>query len=158
MELTEVMKKRKSVRRYSGEAIPQEKLDKVLLAGTLAPTSRNLKPCQFHLIRDKELLKQLSAAKKAGAAFVKDADAVIVVSADSMKSDTWIEDSSIAMTYMMLGAEEQNVGCCWVQIHLRKNESDEDAEEIVKELLHLSEHHRVVGLLSLGIPETGEKS
>ena len=34
----------------------------------------------------------------------------------------------------------------------------EDAEEIVKELLHLPEHHRVVGLLSLGMPETGEKS
>ena len=158
MELTEVMKKRKSVRRYSGETIPQEKLDKVLFAGTLAPTSRNLKPCQFHLIRNKELLKQLSAAKKAGAAFVKDADAVIAVSADSAKSDTWIEDSSIAMTYMMLAAEEQNIGCCWVQMHLRKSESGKDAEEIVREILHLSGHHRVVGLLSLGMPETGEKS
>ncbi|MEE5993889.1 MAG: nitroreductase family protein [Oscillospiraceae bacterium] len=51
MNLTEIMKKRKSVRRYSGDAIPPETLDKSLFAGTLAPTSRNLKPCQFHLIQ-----------------------------------------------------------------------------------------------------------
>ena len=150
MNLTEIMKKRKSIRSYSGEPIPEEKLEQILLAGTLAPTSRNLKPFQFHLIRDKKILNQLSAAKKSGAAFVKDADAVIIVSADSAKSDTWIEDSSIAMTYMMLAAEEQNVGCCWVQIHLRKSESGEDAEKIVRKTAEIPSEYRIVGFLSLG--------
>ena len=150
MNLTELMKKRKSIRSYSGESIPEEKLEQILLTGTLAPTSRNLKPCQFHLIRDKKILNQLSRAKKSGAEFVKDADAVIIVSADSAKSDTWIEDSSIAMTYMMLAAEEQNVGCCWVQIHLRKAESGEDAEEIVRKVAEIPSEYRIVGFLSLG--------
>lgn len=43
-----------------------------------------------------------------------DAATAIVVADDSETADTWIEDSSIAMTYMMLAAEEQNLGCCWV--------------------------------------------
>ncbi len=73
-----------------------------------------------------------------------------MVTADSEKANTWIEDSSIAMTYMMLAAEEQNLGCCWVQMHLRKDENDRDAEENVREILGLLERFRVVGFLAFG--------
>lgn len=151
MHLMEIMQKRKSIRKYNGEPIPEEKLERILKAGQLAPTSRNLKPCTFLMIRDKELLQKFSEAKKTGAKFIADADAVIVIAADSQKADTWIEDSAIAMTYMMLAAEEQEVGCCWVQMHLRKSESGRDAEVILKEILHLSENYRIVGMLSLGM-------
>lgn len=96
------------------------------------------------------MLQKLSKAKKAGAAFAADAAAAIVVAADSEKADTWIEDSSIAMTYMMLAAEEQNLGCCWVQMHLRKDEQGLDAEENVRVILGLPEKYRVVGFLVLG--------
>ncbi|MBQ8010021.1 MAG: nitroreductase family protein, partial [Oscillospiraceae bacterium] len=61
---------------------------------------------------------------------------------------------SIAMTYMMLAAEEQNLGCCWVQTHLRTDADGRDAEENVREILGLSEKYRVVGFLVLGDAET----
>lgn len=38
---------------------------KFLQVGELAPTSRNLKPCTFHLVQDREVLQTLSKAKKA---------------------------------------------------------------------------------------------
>ena len=44
MELTDIILKRRSVRKYKDEAIPEETLKKILQAGLLAPTSRNLKP------------------------------------------------------------------------------------------------------------------
>ncbi len=73
-----------------------------------------------------------------------------MVTADSEKANTWIEDSSIAMTYMMLAAEEQNLGCCWVQTHLRKDADGRDTEENVREILSLPGKYRVVGFLVLG--------
>ena len=150
MEFQQIIKKRKSVRTYADTPIPQETLDHILQVGELAPTSRNLKPCTFHPVQDREVLQKLSRAKRTGAAFAADAAAAIVVAADSEKADTWIEDSSIAMTYMMLAAEEQNLGCCWVQIHLRTDAQGLDAEENVREILGLPEKYRVVGFLALG--------
>ena len=153
MEFQALIQKRKSVRRYADKPIPQDILDYILQAGDLAPTSRNLRPCTFHLIQDKETLRRLSRAKKAGAAFAADAGAAIVVVADSEKADTWIEDSSIALTYMMLAAEEQDLGCCWVQMHMRASEDGRDAEENVREILGLQERFRIVGLLAIGCKE-----
>ncbi len=49
-----------------------------------------------------------------------------------------------------LAAEEQNLGCCWVQVHLRKDADGRDAEENVREILGLPEQFRVVGFLALG--------
>ena len=150
MEFQQIIEKRKSIRTYADIPISQDVLNHILQVGGLAPTSRNLKPCTFHLVQDREVLQKLSKSKKAGAAFAADAAAAIVVAADSEKADTWIEDSSIAMTYMMLAAEEQNLSCCWVQVHLRKDADGRDAEENVKEILGLPEQFRVVGFLALG--------
>ncbi len=150
MEFQQLIEKRKSIRTYADTPVPQDVLDHILQVGELAPTSRDLKPCTFHLVHDREVLQKLSKAKKAGAAFAADAAAAIVVTADSEKADTWIEDSSIAMTYMMLAAEEQNLGCCWVQIHLRTDAQGLDAEANVREILGLPEKYRVVGFLALG--------
>ena len=60
MDLLDVMLKRRSVRKYTDEEIPTEKLNKILQAGLLAPTSRNLKPCNFLVIDNKETLKKIN--------------------------------------------------------------------------------------------------
>lgn len=153
MEFQTIISKRKSVRKFADKPVPQEMLEYILHTGGLAPTSRNLRPCSFYLIKDKETLRKLSTAKKAGAAFAADAGAAVVVAADSERSDTWIEDSSIAMTYMMLAAEEIELGCCWVQMHMRTSEDGRDAEENVREILGLSERFRIVGFLAVGCRE-----
>lgn len=151
MDLLKLMQQRRSVRTYADTPIPQEQLDVILQAGALAPTSRNRKPCTFHAITDKTVLDRLSKAKHSGAAFTAQAGAAIIVAADSTKADTWVEDSAIAMTYMMLATEAQALGCCWVQIHLRTDAEGNSAEENVRELLRLSADFRIVGFLVLGV-------
>ena len=86
------------------------------------------------------------------AAMLKDAAAAIVVFGDSDKADTWIEDSSIALTYMHLMAAEQKVGSCWVQIHMRRSKDGNDAEENVRKIMNVPDNYRVIGILSLGMP------
>ena len=152
MDLLDVMLKRRSVRKYTDEEIPNEKMNKILQAGLLAPTSRNLKPCNFLIIENKEVLKKISESKAHGAAFLKDANKAIAVIGNIKVADTWIEDSSIALTYMHLMATDLGIGSCWVQIHLRSRDG-EDSESIVREILKIDDHYRIVGILALGVPE-----
>jgi len=51
-----------------------------------------------------------------GSAFLSDAPLAIVVTADQNQSDVWIEDTSIASTFIMLAAHYLDLGSCWIQI------------------------------------------
>ena len=153
MELFDAMLKRRSVRKFSDEDITKEQLEKILEAGLLAPTSMNRKPCNFMVIENKEKLEKLSKAKDHGAELISGAKKAIAVIADTLVADTWIEDSSIALTYMHLMATDLGLGSCWVQIHLRSREGT-DSESIVRDILKIDDHYRVVGILALGVPES----
>ena len=152
MELMDLILKRRSVRKYTDDEIPEEKLDKILQAGLLAPSSRNLKPWEFYVIRNKDTLKKLSKAKKMGGGMLSECNAAVAVFADGSRSDTWVEDCSIAMSFMMLAAQEQGIGTCWVQIHLRTSLSGKDAEANVREILTVPDRYRIAGILALGVP------
>ncbi|MDO5859652.1 nitroreductase family protein [Methanobrevibacter sp.] len=153
MNLIDIMLKRRSVRKYKDEDITKDKLDSILKAGLLAPTSRNRKPCNFLVVENKQTLERLSKSKKTGAEMLASCSKAIVVVANTMISDTWIEDSSIALIYMHLMASSIDVGSCWVQIHLRKTGDGKDSEEVVKEIVGIDDYFRVVGILALGVPD-----
>lgn len=158
MELFEALEHRRSVRKYTGQPIPQEKIDRIVDAGLLAPSSRNHRPLDFVVVKNRDKLKELSKAKRAGGSHLADCDAAIVVLADSSRSDTWVEDSSIALAYMHLAAVDQGVGSCWIQFHLRKDLLGHDAEENVRKILFsYDKKYRVVGALALGIPSETPK-
>ena len=149
MTLTDLMLKRRSTRKFNDEKVTKEELDKILQAALLAPTSMNRKPCNFMVVERKETLNELSQAKNHGADLIRGADKAIVVVADTLIADTWCEDSSIALTYMHLMATELNLGSCWIQIHLRDKDGT-DSEEIVRDILKIDNHNRIVGILALG--------
>ena len=152
MELLEILQKRRSVRKYTAENISQDKLEKILQAGLLAPSSRAIYPMELVAVRDKEMLCRLSECKAAGAEMLKNADAAIVVVGDTAKSDAWIEDCSITMTLMMLEATEQGVGSCWVQCRGRQTSEGTSTGERIKSLLDIPDNFGVLAILSLGMP------
>ena len=149
MTLIDIMLKRRSTRKFNRKKITKDELDKILQAALLAPTSMNRKPCNFLVVERPETLKELSKCKNHGADLIDGADKAIVVIADNMVADTWCEDSSIALTYMHLMATELNMGSCWVQVHLR-DKNGVDAEEVVREIVKIDDHYRIVGILALG--------
>lgn len=152
MELFDFMMTRRSIRKYTGERVPEEKLERILQAGLAAFSGRNLDPWELIVVRDKGVLEKLAASKKAGSAMLKGADCAIVVLGEKEKSDTWVEDCSIVMTYMHLMAAELGVGSCWIQIRMRQAKGNVDSEAYVKELLEIPEHYGVEAILSLGMP------
>ena len=100
-----------------------------------------------------ETLKELADVKEHGSKFLADANKAIVVIANTLVSDTWIEDSSIALSFMHLMAANIGVGSCWIQIHLRKSSEGEDSEKLVRDIVKIDDYFRVVGILALGIPD-----
>ncbi len=150
MELLEIMKQRRSVRQYKDIPIPEEILTKIMDAGLLAPTSMNRRPCRFFLVTDKDMLAKISCVKKSGGQFVKDAAACAAVFGDEAIADTWMEDASIALSFMMLEAQEKGIGSCWVQIAMRKGEDGSDAEANLRALFNVPDTYRCAGILALG--------
>ena len=156
MTFTDLILKRRSTRKFTDEPVTKSELDAILHAALLAPTSMNRKPCNFMVVERKETLEMLSQAKDHGADLIKGANKAIVVVGDTLIADTWIEDSSIALTYMHLMATELDLGSCWVQIHMRKKDGVY-AESVVRDIVKIDEHYRIAGILALGhsddIPE-----
>ena len=94
MDLLEVMRSRRSVRRYTDEKISDEQLKKILSAALLAPSGHSKYPCEFIVVKNRELLEKMSHCRKSNVAkMLEGAAAAIVVVADKDKSDTFVEDS-----------------------------------------------------------------
>lgn len=145
-----LIEQRRSIRKYMKQAVEKDKVDKILSAALLAPTSRGRQPWSFIIVDDPGLLYDLSKAKPHGADFVKDAPVAIVVVGDTELSDACIEDTSIALAYMQLQAERLGLGSCWVQLRMRVSDENKSSEDYVKELLGIPEHYLVEALLTIG--------
>ena len=152
MELLELMKQRHSIRKYPDERIRADNLEKILQAGMLSATGRNKRPWEFIVVREKSMLTQMADSKTAGAQMLSEADTAIVVIADQEKTDTWIEDCSIAMANMHLMAHSLGIGSCWVQGRLREAKDGSSAEDYLRSLLHYPEKYKLLATLSLGMP------
>lgn len=153
MDLLEIMRKRRSVRTYTGEPVSEENLEKILKAGLLSASGRAIRPWEFIVVREKAALRKMAAARAMGAKMLEGADCAIVVLGDEEKTDVWTEDCSIAMANMHLMADSLGVGSCWIQGRLREASDGRTTEAYARELLGYPENYRLEAILSLGMPE-----
>lgn len=144
-----VIKNRRSIRKFKEDKLSKEIIVEILKAGLLAPTSKNKKPVEFIVVEDKETLQKLKNCKNKGNLGLETATCAIVITADSEKSDVWVEDASIAASYMQLQTEKLDVGSVWIQIRKRFNENG-DAENEVRKILSIPDNYGVVCILALG--------
>ena len=114
----ELASERYSVRAYSSQPIEQDKLDKILEVGRLAPTAHNDQPQRIKVITDPAELAKVDECTRCrfGAPTVLlicyDKDVCWKRSFDSALSGE--VDASIVTTSMMMMAQELGLGTCWV--------------------------------------------
>ena len=152
-----LIEKRRSKRKYKPEKIEKEKIDKLIEAALRSPSSRSFNPWRFIIIDKKDLLLKLSKSKPHGSSFLKEAALGIVVCGDTEKSDTWIEDTSIASTFIQLAAESLDLSSCWIQIRQREHNSTQSANKYVKNLLEIPDNIDVESIIALGYPDENKK-
>lgn len=152
MELLELMRNRRSVRLYTGETVPEEKVEKVVQAALLSASGRAIRPWEFIVVRNKDMIQKLSECRPGVTKTIAGADVAIVVAADAEKSGQWMEDCSIAMANMYLMAEEQGVGGCWIHCRERETPDGGSTEKYLQELLGIPETYRVMSMFVFGVP------
>jgi len=151
-DLLQLMLKRRSVRKYTGEAIPEDKVKLILQAGLASATSKNRKPWEFVVVQEKESLKALAKCRAGAAKMLENAGCAIVVFGDtSVTPDVWVEDCSIAMSNMHLMADALGLGSCWIQGRCREAENGQSTESFCRELLGGPEHFALEAILSIGV-------
>ena len=138
--------KRRSIRKYTNEEITEEDLHQILKAGMNAPTAKNLKPFEFIVVKNKEMLEQLSSASKYSV-FVKDSNATIIVLGREL-SEFWQQDLGAVTQNILLQATALNIGSCWIGIAPNK-----ENEQYVKEKLNIPNELRVFSIITLGYPK-----
>lgn len=146
----ELLINRRSIRRYTYEPVDSEQVKLILEAALMGPSSKSVRPWQFVVVEDKEMLERLSKCKSNYATSIASAPLAIVVTADVTRSDAWIEDASIAAILMQLQAEDLGLGSCWVEVRERFGSDGLPAEEYVREALNIPENFSVLCIITVG--------
>jgi nitroreductase len=147
-----LLRKRRSIRKFKNQEVEPEKVEMLVEAALRAPSSMGNQPWEFIVVTEPVLLEKLSKAKPHGSSFVKSASLGIVVCANPEKSDVWVEDASIAATYIQMAAESVGLGSCWIQIRERKHGGEKTSGDYISEVLQIPDVMRVQCIIALGYP------
>lgn len=152
-----LIRNRRSVRSFTNQPVEPDKVALLVEAALRSPSSRDLNPWEFILVTDKDMLAKLSSSKPHGASFLKGAPLGIVILADPNRCDVWVEDCSIASTYIQLAAENLGLKSCWIQIRKREVSPGKPARERVAELLNIPGNMEVESIIAVGYPNEHPK-
>jgi nitroreductase len=148
-----LIQKRRSIRRFLAKPIKDEKIEMLIEAALRAPSSRGLNPWKFIVVTERDLLEKLSSAKTHGSEFLKNAPLGIVVCADEDRCDVWVEDCSIASTFIFLASESIGLRSCWIQIRERIHNETTTSEAYVAEVLDIPSRLKVESIIAVGYPD-----
>jgi nitroreductase len=149
----ELLKKRRSIRKYLDKPLDSETIDRLVEAALRAPTSMGKNSWEFVVVTEPDLLEKLSGAKPHGATFLKNAALGMVVCGNPQTTDVWIEDASIASAFIHLAAASLDLGSCWIQIRERQHDDGQTAEAYIAQILNLPALIRVESIIAIGYPD-----
>ncbi len=141
MDALEAIRKRRTVRSFTGAAIPRADLETIVDAGRLAASGYNRQPWDFIVVTDRGMIEQLKIA----AQWMEQAGAIIVVVLDPA-TKYWLEDGSAAVQNMLVAATTLGYGACWLEGYTLPLESQ------FKALLGVPDDRRLLTLVPIGVP------
>ncbi len=153
MDIFDVFRDRRSVRRYRDEPLERETIEEVLHAARLAPSWKNQQCWSFLVLTEAEKRLQATEAlheDNPGRKALAQAPVIILVCADPQLSgvedgkEYYMADAATAFAHLCLAAHAKGLGTCWIGWF------DEDR---LKTQLGIPPHLRVIGLTPLGHPD-----
>ena len=161
MAIMEIIKERKSVRKYLDKPIDREKIELCIEAARLAPSADNIQPWRFIVLDDPDLIQELSGKACTGISrrtrFIANAAAIIIILADLnivvhrigaaiFGTQHYLLDIGIAGEHIVLQAQELGIGTCWINLFNSK---------AAQKVLNIPQKYRVVSLIAMGYPAEG---
>lgn len=150
MQLTEVIKKRRSTRNFSNQEIPLQTILEILDLARFSPSAGNTQPWEFVLIKERGQKEKLAIASF-NQTFIADAPYIIIVCANLNRSSSYgrrgielysIQDTAIITTHILLLATERNLATCWVGAF---------NEQKVREVINCPNYIKPVAIVPIGI-------
>ena len=153
-ETLKIIRERRSVKSYKPDMVPEEIVQKIVEAGTWAPSGMGRQSAIIVAVTNKELRDRLSRmnAEIMGTSIdpFYGAPVVLIVLADK-RVPTHVYDGSLVMANLMLAAQDQGIGSCW--IHRAKEEFESaEGKELLKSL-GIEGDYEGIGHCILGYPE-----
>lgn len=141
MDALEAIRKRRSVRDFTGDAIPKEDMEQIVDAGRLAATGYNNQPWDFIVVTERAMIEKLKVASQ----WMEKAGAIIAVVLDPA-SQFWVEDGAAAVENILIASTALGYGSCWLEGYTLP------LEEEFKKLLGVPEGKRLLTLVPIGVP------
>jgi len=141
MDALEAIRRRRTVRNFTGAPIPRADLETIVDAGRLAASGYNRQPWDFIVVTNRGMIEQLKVA----AQWMEKAGAVIAVVLDPT-TKYWLEDGSAAVQNMLVAATALGYGSCWLEGYTLPLEGQ------FKALLGVPDDRRLLTLVPIGVP------
>jgi len=148
-DIFRTIKTRRSIRKFSGEHVPEDVVDKIIEAGTWAPSGLNNQPWRFAIIREEGLKERISTLTHYSR-IVKEADVLIGVFLDSSKSYDRTKDVQAigaCIQNMLLYIHSLGLGAVWLGEILKNGDR-------LRDLLSAPPEYELMAVIALGYPAT----
>lgn len=145
--MSDVIFKRRSIRKYTQEPVSPEDIEYILRAAMAAPSARNLQPWHFIVIEDRELLNKIPDIQPYTKMLYEAPLAIVVCGDKKVSENYWVQDCSAATQNILLAATSRGLGSVWCGIYPR-----ETRYQALMELLDLPEHIIPLNVIAIGHP------
>ncbi len=114
---------RTSVRKFKQQPVEDAKIEALLRAGMASPTSGDMQPWHFVVLKDKKDIERYAASNKYHAEDIKKTPLFIFVCADTTRmtegqgKELWVQDLSAVSENILLAAHAMGLGACWTTIY-----------------------------------------
>ena len=152
MEFNDVLNRRYSCRAFAAQGVEQEKVDRILEAGRMAPTAVNKQPVHIWAVSRPETLEAIKGVTRSNYG------APLLLVVGCRPADAWVRrydgkngaevDAAIVATYLMLAADSEGLATLWVG-------SFDPA--LLREILPGAEGYELVAMINVGYPAPDSK-
>ncbi|MFH0811702.1 MAG: nitroreductase family protein, partial [Pseudomonadota bacterium] len=145
--MLEAIKGRRSIRKFTSQDIPDTIINQIMEMGTLAPSGLNNQPWKFVVVKNRELLEELSAQTKYSH-IIQNAPVCIAVFLDNAESYHRVKDIQAigaCIQNMLLTIHHLGLGGVWLGEILNNKEA-------VEKILEVSGNLELMAVLAFGYP------
>ena len=170
MDYKELLENRRSIRKFQEKNVPLEILKDLIKESTLAPSAGNEQPWKYIIVNSREMLDRMSHESKRSLLeriegnpndyawkyekllrnesfdIFYHAPALVMILGESHLKNL-CADSSLAASYLMMGATARGLGSCWI------NFATEIRDQAMRSELAIPDNCTIVAPIILGYPE-----
>jgi len=151
MDIIDLIKKRRSIRRFKSDPVPEELVKRIIEAATWAPTACNVQGWRFIIVNDPAIKKEV--VNRGGAINIEEAPLGILVVYDKRTKNTEYQDhiqsGAACIQNLLLAAANFGLGGCWL--------CNLPPKRILKKIFKIPHNFIPIAYVILGYPENEAK-